>query len=1088
MSPSESYPWATAPMHVPDIIAWNAENYPTAPCYLFAPIDPSAPIVNVTHLEFSRALQRAAHLLRPNRAGPDGEVVAIIALSDTLLYLAIMAGLMTANCVPFPISQRNSPAAVVNLLQKTSCHRILSTCAKLDALLVGVKEELARVDPDFALTIEEIPSVSQIYPNLGRESPQSAFDPYPLGNRPAWDDVCIYLHSSGSTGFPKAIPETNRVIWQWSTLTTCRDMRDNMDHPLAGMPIPCFHMSSIQVLFITALHGRIPVALFPPTATSPDALPVFPSPENVLEHSRRTGCKSMMLLPFFIVAWAQSPESVEYLRTLSAVGFSGGPLPERIGNALVEAGVKIRGIYAATEFGAVSPILPFGGDEKLWEWIRFSDEITVQWNSQGDGTFECQILSSDRHTSSVENMKGARGYATSDLWINHPEKKHLWKLVGRIDDVIVHTSGEKTVPTPMEDIVLSSPNIAGAVMFGWERDQTGILIEPIPALRIDINNAVEVAQLRNKIWPIVEEANQVAPAFSRIFKEMIIFTAAEKPMLRTGKGTVMRKATLKIYSPEIETLYNVVEEKASVDTSKVPAAWEPPLIRRWLLELAAELTDLPQISVETDLFHQGFDSLSATFFRLRIIAGMRASKDPALRKAAPDISQSLVYSHPTISQLSAYLAGLISGTSGETIGPTQLIKSLVNKYTSGLSATALVPCVADFQTVLLTGSTGSLGSQILSSLLRDDRVVKVYALNRPATSGHVAGGLSCLERHTVTFRDRGLDINLLNSPKLHFIQGQTEKPDLGLSEVLYDEAGLIPSHLSVTQIIHNAWKLDFNLSLASFEDHILGTRHLVDLALSCLCSPRFLFTSSIASAISWNPAQGPCPESVLTADGINEASTGYGQSKFVAEQVCLNLILARSGLPASSLRIGQICGSVLTGAWATSDWFPILVKTSLTLGCLPLADGVVSWIDFENVANAIMDVAFASAALSPMYNLVHPRPVSWNLIMNALRDSIAKQKKCNSEFQFVPFSEWISKLQSAAETADAKGLPGLRLVGFFDYLDKASATSMKDSEFGGINFSTDKIRAIGSTVQMMEPIGVGHVDRWVDYWVKAGFI
>ncbi|KAF7373865.1 General substrate transporter [Mycena sanguinolenta] len=1026
MPPSESYPWATVPMHVTDIIAWNAENYPTAPCYVFAPIDPSAPVVNVTHLEFSRASQRAAHLLRPNRAGPDGEVVAIIALSDTLVYLAIIAGLMTANCVPFPISPRNSPAAVVNLLQKTSCHRILSTCAKLDALLVGVKEELGQVDPGFVLTIEEIPSVSQIYPNLGAESLYSAFDPYPAGDRPVWDDLCIYLHSSGSTGLPKAIPETNRVIWQWSTLTTQCDLRDNIGHPLTGMPIPPFHMSGIQVLFLTAIHGRVPVALFPPTATSPNALPVFPSPENVLEHSRRTGCKTMMLLPSFIVAWSQSPESVDYLTTMSVVGFSGGPLPERIGNALVEAGVKVRSIYGATEFGAVSSIVPFEGDEKLWEWVRFSDEITVQWDSQEDETFECQFLSSERHTLSVENMKGARGYATSDLWINHPEKKHLWKMVGRIDDVIVHSSGEKTVPTPMEDIVLSSPNIAGAVMFGWERDQAGILIEPIPGLRIDINNVAEVAELRNKIWPIVEEANQVVPAFSRIFKEMIIFTAPEKPMPRAGKGTVMRKATLKVYSPEIDALYNIVEEKASVDTSKMPALWEPPSIQRWLLELAAELADVSNISVDTDLFHQGFDSLSATFLRRRIIAAMRASKDPALRKVAPDISQSLVYSHPTIRQLSVYLASLISGTSGRTVDSTQLIKSLVNKHASGLSGMAPVACAADLQTVLLTGSTGSLGSQILSSLLQDDRIVKVYALNRPSSSGHIRN--------------------------------------------------------SVTLIIHNAWKLDFNLSLASFENHIVGTRHLVDLALSSPRTPRFLFTSSIASAISWNPAQGPCPETLLIEDGINEGSTGYGQSKFVAEQ-----ILARSGLRASSLRIGQICGSASSGAWATSDWLPILVKTSLTLGCLPLADGVVSWIDFENVTSVIMDVAFASVA-EPVYNLVHPRPVSWNFIINALRDAILKRTKCTPEFGMVLFSGWIAKLQAAAETADTKELPGIKLVGFFDYLAKASATSSKDSEFGGMDFSTDKIRAISSAVQIMEPIGVGHVNGWVDYWVAAGFI
>jgi hypothetical protein len=37
-------------------------------------------------------------------------------------------------------------------------------------------------------------------------------------------------------------------------------------------------------------------------------------------------------------------------------------------------------------------------------------------------------------------------------------------------------------------------------MFGRERPQTGILIETIPSLQIDVQNAVQVAELRNKIW------------------------------------------------------------------------------------------------------------------------------------------------------------------------------------------------------------------------------------------------------------------------------------------------------------------------------------------------------------------------------------------------------------------------------------------------------------------------------------------------------------------------------------------------------------------------------------------------------------
>ena len=54
--------------------------------------------------------------------------------------------------------------------------------------------------------------------------------------------------------------------------------------------------------------------------------------------------------------------------------------------------------------------------------------------------------------------------------------------------------------------------------------------------------------------PVIDEANKVAPAFSRIFKEMILVTHKDKPLPRAGKGTLMRKAALKEYYREIETL------------------------------------------------------------------------------------------------------------------------------------------------------------------------------------------------------------------------------------------------------------------------------------------------------------------------------------------------------------------------------------------------------------------------------------------------------------------------------------------------------------------------------------------------------
>jgi nucleoside-diphosphate-sugar epimerase len=63
----------------------------------------------------------------------------------------------------------------------------------------------------------------------------------------------------------------------------------------------------------------------------------------------------------------------------------------------------------------------------------------------------------------------------------------------------------------------------------------------------------------------------------------------------------------------------------------------------------------------------------------------------------------------------------------------------------------------------------------------------------------------------------------------------------------------------------------------------MGTRNLIDLALSSPHSTRFLFISSVSAAQLWDRDRGPCPEDILS--DIKVARPGYGQSKYVAEQV-----------------------------------------------------------------------------------------------------------------------------------------------------------------------------------------------------------
>lgn len=80
------------------------------------------------------------------------------------------------------------------------------------------------------------------------------------------------------------------------------------------------------------------------------------------------------------------------------------------------------------------------------------------------------------------------------------------------------------------------------------------------------------------------------------------------------------------------------------------------------------------------------------------------------------------------------------------------------------------------------------------------------------------------------------------------------------------------------------------MQLASFEPMVRGTRNLIDLAQSTAAglSTKLLFTSSVASAFSWDRTRGPCPEEVLL-DPKYAIGNGYGESKYVAERVSFGI-------------------------------------------------------------------------------------------------------------------------------------------------------------------------------------------------------
>jgi hypothetical protein len=162
-------------------------------------------------------------------------------------------------------------------------------------------------------------------------------------------------------------------------------------------------------------------------------------------------------------------------------------------------------------------------------------------------------------------------------------------------------------------------------------------------------------------------------------------------------------------------------------------------------------------------------SLSSTFLRLRILAALKQTHHPSLDK----INETTIYSYPTVDALAA----LISGGAHASVTMDELIQ----KYSAALDQPIRFSApLSERQVVLLTGSTGNLGAELLLRLLLDPSVEKVFALNRPNAF------MGSRQRHEERFMDRGFKTSILSNPKLEYLEGDTSKPLLGLSQDVYD--------------------------------------------------------------------------------------------------------------------------------------------------------------------------------------------------------------------------------------------------------------------------------------------------------------
>lgn len=156
-----------------------------------------------------------------------------------------------------------------------------------------------------------------------------------------------------------------------------------------------------------------------------------------------------------------------------------------------------------------------------------------------------------------------------------------------------------------------------------------------------------------------------------------------------------------------------------------------------------------------------------------------------LKGAQEKMDQQTIFNNPTVKQLADVLVRLHNGEQRISPPTLDLARCMIQKYSSNWPERMVLLEAHDVanEHVVVTGTTGGLGSYLLATLLENEKVKKVWALNRKSNEGVAA-------RQRVEFEDKLLDVGLLNSDKLLMLEVILDEKMLGMDEIVYRQVGV----------------------------------------------------------------------------------------------------------------------------------------------------------------------------------------------------------------------------------------------------------------------------------------------------------
>ncbi|KAJ6017246.1 AMP-dependent synthetase/ligase [Penicillium sp. IBT 35674x] len=843
--------------------------------------------------------------------------------------------------------------------------------------------------------------------------------------------IALILHSSGSTGDPKPLFLTHRAL---------------MTHPLKGPgltsfnSLPWYHLHGISTA-LQAMWMRKTAFMWNA------ALPL--TADSVVSALQEAKPEYVAAVPYMLQMLIDNPLGVEALRNCKVVGYGGAPCPDELGDRLVRKGVPFGGSFG---LGSRRGIFLPTERRSLLELLEHSTLCLDE--APGGSLYECVYLAGHPALTTSNSNEPPGSYHSKDVFTPHPTLPNRWKYASRLDDRLILINGEKVLPLPIEGCIKQHPLIHEAVVFGVGKTAPGLLIfrsqEADEACFSD-------EEYFDNVWPSIELANSRAERFSHIAKDMVAILPFASTFPRTDKGSMIRAQVYLHYAELIESVYARAEDQEG----GMRLGFDETL--SFLTNLCQHELGISLSSAEANFFSEGVDSLKAIHLRRLILQNFDLPKE--------SLPQNVVYDMGSIALLSEYICAV---QSGEDLcmedNDIEVMSKLIQRYSSFQEH---VPSGSPSATnsVILTGATGSIGAHTLYELLNDKSVSNVFCLTRRE---------SPLEAVLSSLHEKQLHITSEQASKIIALTSALDQPDFGL-----DEEIMARMRGSVTQILHVAWPVNFNIPLAQFEPHICGLHNLLQFSLS-VEQPQpamVMFCSSISTALDSTSTE--IPEAPID---LGTAYMGYGQSKLTGEHIVS--AAHRSGARAYSLRIGQVSGHSKKGLWNDNEALPLMIRSSLSLKALPSLNESCSWLPVDNLAATILELTRSRSVSSTeskkcgsveqteddsIYNVCNSREFAWDALLGSLGRSF--------QFDVVPFRSWLQLLRESEARGEEHINPAVKLIGHYEAMHGADSSGRK---LGPKTFVTDKAERDSVTLQngRLRIIEDGILDCYIRDWIS----